>query len=323
MDRLEREATTVDGVAREYLAVYLKGIAMGTADAVPGMSGGTIALITGIYERLIAAITALDPSVLAHLSTLHRTDSREALVGDLLGMDVPFLAALGLGVVSALVTVSRVAHVALQSARAATFAFFLGLIAASAYALLDEVDVTTPGRIGAAVVGFGGAFVLSGPAARGALPNSPLFVASGAAVAICATVLPGISGATFLVLLGQYEFLTGELTAFVDGLLGLATGGSVARVLDPATTVLSFGAGAVVGLLTMAHAIEWALRRYRAATLTFLVSLLVGTLRLPVVEIRGAVGQWSATAGGTLVVATVLGAAAVLALDRYTGSLDY
>src|SRR6056297_2939650 len=96
---------------REWAAVYLKGAAMGAADAVPGVSGGTIALITGIYERLVGAIAALDPrealGLLAYVPSFGDSDAREAFAADLLEMDVPFLVVLGVGVLSAVVTVAN------------------------------------------------------------------------------------------------------------------------------------------------------------------------------------------------------------------------
>ncbi len=307
---------------REYAVVYLKGIAMGTADAVPGMSGGTIALITGIYERLIGAITAFDPRVATHLTGLTRSEGRRALLTDLLEMDVPFLLALGTGVLTALVLVARAAHVALTEARAATFAFFFGLIAASAVVLYREVDPRTPAHVAVGLVGFVLAVALSNASGLGLLPRTPPAVAVAGAVGITAMVLPGISGASILLLLGQYEFLTTTLSTFVDGLVAVATGGPLARVVDPGTTVVAFGAGAVVGVFTVAHAIDRALARYRTATLTFLVSLLAGTLWLPIVEIRAATGL-SVSLLPALLVPAAVGLVAVLALDRYTEELSY
>lgn len=314
---------SVAGPYRTWLSVYLKGVFMGAADSVPGVSGGTIALITGIYERLIGAITAFDPGDLRLLTGVHTADGRAAVRDRLVEMDVPFLLVLGLGIVTAIVSISRVVHVALESQRALTFAFFFGLIAASAIVLYNEVDVGSPGRLAAAVAGFLFAFVVSGVTSGGSLPHTLPIVAAAGSVAITAMILPGISGAFILLLLGQYEFLTGTLSAFVDALVGLASGGSVSRVTDPAATVVAFGLGGVVGLLTVAYLIRWALANYRAATLAFLVSLMVGALRLPAVEVMGNTASWTAPTIGATLLAGGVGAGAVLALDRYTDDLDY
>lgn len=307
---------------RSLLIVYCKGVCMGAADAVPGVSGGTIALITGIYERLIAAITAVTPTrivdVLAAPLPGRRDDARAAF----LAVDGPFLLALGAGVISAVLIATRLLHVALESEPVVTFGFFFGLIAASAVVLRTQASLDTPGRVGAAVVGFLLAFLSAGRAAT-ALPSSPVVTVAVGAVAISAMVLPGISGSLILVILGQYEFLVARLTAFVDGLLGLLVGGSVESVLDPAATVVAFLVGAVVGLFTVAHAVRWALVRYRYATLSFLVSLVVGGLRAPVVKAgENVAAGWTADALLAFGLAAVVGAVLVGALEQYTDSIE-
>jgi putative membrane protein len=294
---------------------------MGAADAVPGVSGGTIALITGIYERLIGAITAVTPErivdVLAAPLPGRRDDARAAF----LAVDGPFLLALGAGILTAVLVATRVLHVALESEPVATFGFFFGLIAASAVVLREQASFDTPGRIAAAVLGFSLAFLSAGRAAA-ALPSSPLVTVAVGAVAISAMVLPGISGSLILVILGQYEFLIERLTAFVDGLLGLLVGGSIEGLIEPGTTVVAFLVGAVVGLFTVAHAVRWALVRYRYATLTFLVSLIVGGLRAPVVEAaKDLPAGWTTDAILVFGLAAVVGAVLVGVLEYYTDSI--
>jgi putative membrane protein len=303
-------------------AVYLKGAAMGAADTIPGVSGGTIALITGIYERFVRALTRLDPRILRHVPRLHRAEGRRDLLADLREMDFFFLVALGLGVLTAVVTLSRVVHAALVGFRAGTFAFFFGLIAASAVVLYDAVDVSTPGQGGAALVGFVFAFLVAGVSGASAVPHDLPVVFVAGAVGITAMVLPGISGAFILLLLGQYTYLTGTLSDFVDAILATATGGSGALV-SLGTVVAVFVAGAAVGILTVAHVIRRALDTYRAATLAFLVSLMVGSLRLPAVEVAENVAVWTPASAAAVTAAGLVGAVAVLALDRYTEDLDY
>ncbi|GAA0265921.1 DUF368 domain-containing protein [Halobacterium noricense] len=308
---------------RAWLAVYLKGAAMGAADAVPGVSGGTIALITGIYERLVGAIAALDPvealGLLALVPRLGSADAREEFVETLVRMDVPFLALLGVGVLTAVVTVANVVHVAINDFPGVTFAFFFGLIAASVVALLGEVSVDTPGRVAAAVVGFVLAFVLSAQAQAGALPEVLPVVFLAGAIAICAMVLPGVSGSLLLLTLGLYDTMTSAVSEATDA----AFGGDLAASIEPLTTLVVFMLGAVVGLLSFARVVEWALDHYRAATLTFLVALMAGALRAPAIQINDANPEWTAASAGSVLVAAVLGAAVVLVLDATTDDLDY
>lgn len=305
-----------------WVVVYLKGVAMGAADTVPGVSGGTIAFITGVYERLIRALTALDPRILDHFRRLHRPDARRNFLARLREMDVAFLVVLGLGVGTSVVVVSRFIHTALQVARAGTFAFFFGLIAASAIVLFDHLSVTRGSAL-AAVAGFVIAFVISGASSTGLLGHTlPVVFVSGA-IAVTAMVLPGVSGAFILLLLGQYEYLTGALERFVNGLVGLVGGATAKPVTSEGVIVVAFALGAVVGLLTMAHAVRRALDSYRAATLAFLVSLMVGSLRLPVIEVGDSVTAWTPTTGVAILGAVAIGAGAVLALDFYTDDLEY
>ena len=309
---------------RAWVVIYLKGVAMGAADSVPGVSGGTIALITGIYERLISAIATLDPRAARHLLRVHHASGRQALVRRLLAMDVPFLAVLGTGVLTALVVVSRVMHVALADARALTFAFFFGLIAASAIVLYEHVSVGTLGRIAAAIAGFAIAFFVSGVSAGSEASHALPFVFVAGAIAITAMILPGVSGAFFLVLLGQYDHLTTVLKRFVDRLVGLAVGdATLADVVELGTTVVTFGLGAILGLLAFARVVQWALETYRAVTLTFLVSLMVGALRLPAIEVLDNTAAWTPATTVATLAAGGVGALAVLLLDRYTESLSY
>jgi putative membrane protein len=323
-DHHSSESTTMAAGerAREYATVYLKGMFMGAADAVPGVSGGTIALITGIYERLITAITSVDPRVLTLLPGLTSATGRDRLRERLIEMDVPFLLALGAGIITALVTVASLVEAAEAAAPGLLFAFFFGLIAASALVLRDEVSFATGGRIGAGLFGFGLAFVLAGEA-TGALPHTLPVLAVAGAIAICAMILPGISGAFILLLLGQYIFLSETLSTFVGSLLGLLGGGSLAAVLDPGMIVLTFGIGAIVGLFSISHAVRFALSRYRAATLTFLVALMVGALRFPIARVASEVSAWTVGRTAGIVGAAVLGAGLVLVVDYYTADLEY
>jgi putative membrane protein len=308
---------------RDWLSIYLKGVFMGAADAVPGVSGGTIALITGIYERLVAAIAAFDPRVLGDLPRAYDPDARGRVAATLREMDVAFLAVLGAGIMTAIVGVTGAVLAVEKSHPALLYAFFFGLIAASAVVLWSEVGLDTDGEKAAAVVGFVLAFLLAGGSASANVPHSPVVLFFAGAVGICAMILPGVSGSFLLLLFGQYVFMSNTLHAFIDKAVEFVRGGPLSEVLGPFVSVASFVAGAAVGILTFARVVEWALSNHRQVTLTFLVALMVGALRLPVAKVLGAEGAWTTTRAGTVLLAAVVGAAAVLIVDHYTDDLEY
>jgi putative membrane protein len=307
---------------RGWLAVYLKGACMGAADTVPGVSGGTIAVIVGIYERLITALTSFDPSSLRLLARVHTAEGRAAVAAELVRMDVPFLLVLGAGLLSAAATIATAMNAALQLYRAPTYAFFFGLIAASAVVLYRYVDVGTPRRIAVAAIGFVLAFLVTDPSLSGSTPSTlPVLFVAGA-IAISAMVLPGVSGAFLLLVLGQYEFVSGIPRAILSGILE-AIGGNTAPLLDALAPFVAFMSGALVGVFSVAYAVRAALRRYREATLTFLVSLMVGALRLPATEVLVNVGEVTAVSVVSIIVPAAVGIGAVLFLDCHTDDLEY
>jgi putative membrane protein len=311
-----RQRLSVDSF-REWLVIYLKGFFMGSADTVPGVSGGTIALITGIYERLIEALTAIDPRLLGDVARVHEPEGREAVRTQLIRMDIVFLLTLGVGMMTAVVSLSHALERAVDTYPAPTYAFFFGLIGASAAVLYEQVDVTTPKRVAVAVAGVTLAAAVTGEASAGVSHALPVILLAGA-LAVCAMILPGVSGAFLLILVGQYEYMLGALNRFTDALADLASGGSVAAVVDAVPPVVTFVTGALAGLLTLARVIDWALSNYRVATLTFLVSLMVGGLRLPAERVVSNGGVTALT-----VLAAVAGGLLVLGVDHFTDDLEY
>jgi len=309
---------------RAWLSVYLKGAFMGIAEGIPGVSGGTIALITGIYERLVGAVAAFDPRVLTDLLRAYDADARGRIVAMLREMDVAFLAVLLAGMFTTLVAVTGVVESLSESSPALLYAFFFGLIAASAVVLRSEFRVDTTAEKAVAVVGFLVAFLLAGASEAGSSVShaTPVLFAVGA-LAISAMVLPGVSGSFLLLLLGQYEFMIGTLHDFLDAAVEALRGGPLDALLAPGVGVVSFCAGAAVGVLTFARVVEWALANHRQVTLTFLVALMVGALRLPVERVVGADGAWPGVRVGAVLLAGAVGGVAVLLMDHYTDDLDY
>ena len=147
---------------RQILGIYARGFCMGAADAVPGVSGGTIAFLTGIYQRLIDAITAITVSRLIRLFRDARMGNRTAVTSTLQRMDIWFLLVLGTGVFTAVITVLRLISWLLTVSPVEVYGFFFGLIGASAIVLYRDVSVTTWGERTAVVGGFLIAFITSG-----------------------------------------------------------------------------------------------------------------------------------------------------------------
>ena len=299
--------------ARTVLVTYLKGVAMGAADSVPGVSGGTIALLVGIYERLVSAIASVTPGeavrVLGAPLPGRATAAREAFRD----LDGPFLLSLGAGILTAVVLVTRLLDTLIEQYPVPTFGVFFGLIAASAAVIVVDVTFDTPGRVAAALSGAVVGFVLSGEAAA-ALPSTPATTVLAGAIAVSAMLLPGVSGSLLLLVLGQYERMIGTLRSFVDAVVAAPREG-LAPVIEPGLTVAAFVAGALVGLFTVAHLVRWALDRRPEATLAGLLGLVVGALRAPVVRagLDGSTGDLAAFAAAAL-----FGAIVVLTLDYVT-----
>lgn len=309
---------------RDLLETLVVGLCMGTADAVPGVSGGTIALIAGVYERLIAAITALTPR------RGLRAVGAFVPVGDglfddegcraLREMDVWFLGALGVGVVAAVVLVSRAVHWLDEHYPVVLFGFFFGLIVASAVILLRAIDLTERRPIAAFLGAAALAGVVSLQSATLASGGLPLVFLAGI-VGVSAMILPGISGSLLLVILGQYTRLSGELSAFVDRLIDLAGGGPVDALFGPGSVVVTFVAGGFVGLLTVSRVVTRALERSRVLTLAALVGLVVGALVAPVARIQTDVG-FDATVLAVFAGTGLVGAVVVLGIDRFAVDLE-
>ncbi|GAB3687844.1 DUF368 domain-containing protein [Salinarchaeum chitinilyticum] len=305
---------------RAALTTVLKGAAMGTADMVPGVSGGTVALIAGIYDRLIGAIAALHPAPLRHLLRPHDPDSRAAFADAWREMDITFLLVLGTGMISAVVVLSQLIPIALEEHRALTGAFFVGLIAASVVLIGRDVPWT---RVRAGLATVAAALVVAVATVTVSLANpSPLFVFVAGAIAISAMILPGLSGALLLLILGQYEYLLGQLDEFLSALAGTATGDSPSALIEPGIVVVAFCSGAVIGLLTIGRLVDRALERDRATTIAILVGLMAGGLFPPGRMAGNAMGGSAVELVAAIAVA-IVGAVIVTAFDAVTNDLDY
>lgn len=237
---------------KDYAVISLKGIAMGAADAVPGVSGGTIALISGIYEELIATISGINLSLFTTLRKEGFSPFWKQLNGN-------FLIALFTGILISFVSFMRLAKYLIENHPVLIWSFFFGLIVASVYFVgkqIDKWDITT---IVGFILGASVAYYISQLPSMADTDNS-LFLFFAGALAICAMILPGISGAFILVILGAYKTLSDALHDF------------------DINKIVIFSAGALVGILSFSHVLKWLFKHYHNVTLAVLTGFIFGSL---------------------------------------------
>ncbi|MDB2570881.1 DUF368 domain-containing protein [Polaribacter sp.] len=238
---------------RDYFVIGLKGMAMGAADVVPGVSGGTIAFISGIYEELLIAISNVNLSLLKTLKTSGVKAAWKQLNGS-------FLAALFLGIFVSIVSLAKVIKHLLESQPILLWSFFFGLVLASIIYIAKQITDWNFKAFLVLIIGAVIAYFITtlNPLISG--NSSSLFVFIAGAIAICAMILPGISGSFILVLLGAYK-----------------------PVLEAVNnrdfkTILVFMAGAVVGLLTFSKVLKWLFKNHKNLTLAVLTGFIIGSL---------------------------------------------
>lgn len=242
---------------REHAGVYLRGLAMGACDIIPGVSGGTIALITGIYERLVGAIGSIDPALVKHLAKGDFGSFR----ADLDKVDIPFLVVLLAGIGTAFLLMSGVILTLLTDHTVATYSFFLGLIIASAVVIFLEIRSPNAATVAFLVIGAVAGYLLGGIGHLDIGHSLPVLFLTGM-VALCAMILPGISGAYMTLVLNQYEFMLAALRAI------------------SLPEIVAYIAGGVAGLLLFTKALKYLLATYHGAMLALLTGLMLGSARM-------------------------------------------
>lgn len=236
----------------EYGLIFLKGMAMGAADVVPGVSGGTIAFITGIYDRLLAAISACTPDKLLWFARGRGREIWRAIDGG-------FLVTLLAGIMVSIGTLASAISYLLEVHPELIWSFFFGLILVSVFLVGREIRNWNLWTLLMLVMGAAGAYIIT-VAAPVQWPVNPPMVFLAGAIAICAMILPGISGSFILLLLGMYAAILDAVRSFEVGLL------------------LIFAGGCLVGLLSFSRLLTWLLQHARSATLALLTGLMVGSL---------------------------------------------
>lgn len=242
------------GVAglRHYLLLFAKGMAMGAADVVPGVSGGTIAFISGIYEELVDSLKSLNPRSLAVLFR----EGPEAFWRSINGN---FLLALFSGILVSVFSLANIVHHLLDNKPLFVWSFFFGLIAASIIYILRQFRLFKPLCLLSVLLGVAGG-LLASFAPPMAITATPLTLFLSGMLAICAMVLPGVSGSFILLLIGIYPLIIEAITKFQWSLLA------------------TFACGAMIGLIAFSNLLSWFLHHYRDMTLSILTGFLIGSL---------------------------------------------
>lgn len=237
---------------KDWLGLFVKGTAMGAADAIPGVSGGTVAFISGIYEELLDSIRKITPQALTLLW-------RQSPLAFWQHINGTFLVVLLSGVLISLASVARLAIYLLDQYPILLWAFFFGLIVSSSVWILRQIRQWDIRMIALVWIGasLSYAVTLLTPVEA---QISTLVVFGAGCIAICAMILPGISGSFILLLLGLYSPIMGAIKAFDLPVLGV------------------FLAGCAVGLLSFSHLLAWMFRHYHDLTLALLTGVMLGSL---------------------------------------------
>ncbi len=247
---------------RKQFILFFKGLLMGVADVVPGVSGGTIAFITGIYQRLIHALSTID----LRFIPLFFKGKFDRSLGVFKTIQFTFLIPLGFGILVAILLFSKLILSLLQSYPAYVFAFFTGLIIASAFIIYKQISGSLVRNLLFVILGALVSYTIAGLTAI-STTHTLVFIFVSAFLAISAMVLPGISGSFVLLLLGQYEYI---LTALHD---------------KNYLVIFVFVLGALAGLLSFTRFVDFLFKRFKNFTLSFLMGLMLGSLRIPYSEI--------------------------------------
>lgn len=225
---------------------------MGGADVIPGVSGGTIAFISGIYDELIDSLKAFDVVAFRYLATLKIGLFWKKINGH-------FLIALLAGIATSLLSLAKLMTYLLTTYPIQVWSFFFGLILVSSPLIIRNIHKWNPGTVLSGLLGIGIAYAITQLTPTDT-PTHLWFIFICGAIAICAMILPGISGAFILLLIGKYEFMMNALTSL------------------NIPVILVFVAGCAIGLLSFSHLLSWLLHRFRYPALALLAGFMLGSL---------------------------------------------
>ncbi len=237
---------------KDYLLLFAKGLAMGGADVVPGVSGGTIAFISGIYEELIDSIKAVNIDSLKVLLKGEFKEFWQQINGN-------FLIVLLSGIAISLKSLASLMTYLMEHNPIQLWSFFLGLILISSIVILRQIKQWSAGVVIAGIVGIVVSYYLTSMSPAQTSDSYIMIFLSGS-IAICAMILPGISGAFILLILGKYQLIVGALGNLDYGIIAV------------------FMAGCVVGILLFVRLISWLLHKYHNYAIAVLAGFMMGSL---------------------------------------------
>ncbi len=236
--------------------LFLKGLFMGAADIIPGVSGGSIALITGIYEDFLEAIHSINIDVVKDIFS-------GKIIKGIKRIHWDFLLPLFLGILTAIFTMAKLMHFLLETYELYTWSLFFGLILASAFVISKQWEMEKTRFV---IFVFGGilSFIIVGLVPI-QTPEALWFIFLAGVIAICAMILPGISGAFLLLIMGKYHYITGILKDPFR--------------MDHLVVLIVFALGCGVGIIGFSRVLRWVLHRWHKGTLAFLTGMMLGSLR--------------------------------------------
>lgn len=247
---------------------YLKGMAMGAADVVPGVSGGTIAFLMGIYERLLEAIGSFS------IPTLHLLFKGE-FKAFARKTDLMFLILLFAGIATSVISFARLFKYLLANHEVLTMSFFFGLIIATVWVVGRRIKKW---NISAIILFLIGAGLAIGISFSGQVEGSsnPFYLFLCGFIAICSMILPGVSGSFVLLLLGNYALVIGAISTLPDGLKTLDS----TKIMAALWILVPFALGAGTGILSFAKLLSWLFDRYENSLLSVLTGFVLGSLSI-------------------------------------------
>jgi len=238
---------------KEYIVISLKGMAMGAADVVPGVSGGTIAFISGIYEELLNSISSFNFSLI-------NVFKNKGFKSVWIKVNGNFLVSLFVGILISVLSLAKLIESMLENHPIVIWSFFFGLVLASIIYIGKQITKWTKGSVLCLILGAILAFYITTLNPMVSVNSSPWFLFFAGMIAICAMILPGISGSFILVLLGAYKPVLNALNT------------------KDFVSIIIFLVGAVLGLLSFSKILKWLFSTYKNYTLATLTGFIIGSL---------------------------------------------
>lgn len=281
---------------KELFLIFIRGILMGSSDIVPGVSGGTIALITGIYERLVKGISNINFTFIKPLIKGDFKSFKERLLYEI---DFELFIPLILGIAIAFLSLAKLITYLINYHTAYTFAFFLGLILASAYILYTKLEELNIKIIIVTIIGIILTYIFVGLNPIAANHSLPIIFLSGL-IGVCAMILPGISGSFLLLLLGQYQYLLNALNT------------------HSLSDIVVFIIGALIGILGFSKVLNYLLENYESITMAFLIGIMIGSLRLPIINIQNTLtGSWI-----ICLIIVIIGFGIIIGIEKFLNNTE-